>query len=268
MRRSGLDIVNIRTRCFLRSAIAPPRWWPRTVARMPVRAATSADVDWIVTVLEERRKPLVQLAPVFWRPAPDAATKSQEYIEYLLTDGGARGYRTDDGVLIAAPRGDGWLVDDMYVRGDRWADGGGKDLWNALTNDVGGSEIRFVCPTYEPHRAEFARATGLTVAESWWLRELDSSGGEPSIQVQLPGADAITVPAPPVYAPPGPILFLPGAPSDPFVAIPAAVKKAEELGCASVVVNVVLGADELASTLRAAKFRQHCDYYTGTVRAL
>lgn len=235
---------------------------------MSVRAATSADLDWIAAVLTERRAPLEQRAPVFWRPAPDAATKFRHFIEYLLTDGGARGYRTDDGVLIAAPRGDGWLVDDMFVRGDRWADGDGKDLWNALTNDVDGSEIRFVCPTYEQHRAEFARAVGLTIAESWWLRELDSSGGEPGVQVQLPGAEAITVPAPPVYAPPGPILFLPSAPSDPSVAIPAAVDKAEKLGCASVVVNVVSGADELAGTLRAAKFRQHCDYYTGTVGPL
>ncbi|SEE09561.1 hypothetical protein [Ruania alba] len=229
---------------------------------MSVRAATPGDVEWIVAVLKERRETLVQQAPVFWRPAPDAATKSRDFIEYLLADGGARGYRTDDGVLIATPRGDGWLVDDMYVRSDRWADGDGKDLWDALTNDVGGSEIRFVCPTYELHREDLARVAGLTIAESWWLRELDSSGGESNVQVQLPGAKAVTVPAPPVYAPPGPILFLPSAPSDPSVAIPAAVDKAEELGCASVVVNVVPGADELVSTLRVAKFRRHCDYYT------
>jgi len=28
--------------------------------------------------------------------------------------------------------------------------------------------VRFVCPTYEKDRAEFARSAGLTIAESWW----------------------------------------------------------------------------------------------------
>lgn len=229
--------------------------------------ATIADLDWIVTVLARRREPLAKQAPVFWRPAPDAAAKHRAFIEYLLTDGGARGYRTDHAVLIAAPRGGGWLVDDFYVPGDRFG-GDGLQLWNALANDVGGSEVRFVSPTYEHHRAKFARGAGLAITESWWLRELDAAGGDPNVRVQLPGAEAITVSAPPVYAPPGPILFLPSAPRDPSEAIPAAVDKATELGCASIVVNVIPGDDELAGTLRDAGFRQHCDYYTGTVRAL
>jgi len=226
---------------------------------------TSADLDWIVEVLEERRRPLVKQAPVFWRPAPDAAAQSRRFFEYLLTEGGARAFRTDDAVLIATPRGEGWLVDDMYVPGEGWADGDGKHLWDALSSEVGGCDIRFVCPTYEVHRAEFARASGLQVAESWWLRELDTAGGEAGVHVQLPGAVAITVSAPPVYAPLGPNLFLPEEPRDPSTAISAAVDTAAELGCAGVVVNVVSGADALSSVLRDAQFRRHCDYFTGSL---
>lgn len=127
--------------------------------------ATLADLDWIVTVLAGRRMPLVSQAPVFWRPASDAATHHRAFIEHLLGDGGAYAYRTAASVLIAAPRGDGLLVDDAYVPGEDWATGDGRALWNALAADRGGSEVRFVCPTYEHARAEFAQDAGLVVAD-------------------------------------------------------------------------------------------------------
>lgn len=229
--------------------------------------ATLADLDWIVTVLAERRAPLVPHAPVFWRPAPDTATHHRAFIEYLLSDGGARAYRTATSILIAAPRGDGLLVDDAYVPGQDWAKGDGRVLWNALAADCRSSEVRFVCPTYERARAEFAQAAGLAVAESWWLMELGggAGGGEAGCQIELPGAQAITVGAPAVYAPPGPILFLP-APTDAGRAISAAIANAPELGCSAIVVNQVSRDDALSNNLTEASFRRHCDYYTGTIQ--
>lgn len=233
---------------------------------MTASLATLADVDWIVTVLAERRAPLVPHAPVFWRRAPDAATHHRVFIEYLLGDGGARAYRTAASVLIAAPRRDGLLIDDACVPGEDWVTGDGRVLWNALAADCLGSEVRFVCPTYEHARAEFAQVVGLAVAESWWLMEFgDSGGGEAGCRVHLPGAEAITVAAPPVYAPPGPILFLPAL-TDAGRAIPAAIAKAPELGCAAIVVNQVSNDGVLSSDLTEAGFKRHCDYYTGTVQ--
>ena len=120
------------------------------------------------------------------------------------------------------------------------------------------------CPAHERERAEFARAAGLVVGESWWLIELSTGGGEAGIPVSLPGAEAITVGAPPIYAPPGPILFLPVV-SDAAAALQAAIEKAPEIGCAAIVVNQVAGDDRLASALGAAGFRRHCDYYTGSI---
>ena len=68
--------------------------------------------------------------------------------------------------------------------------------------------MRLVAPAYEVGRAAHAVATGLEVAESWWLRELSSGGGQPGVSVELAGAHAVTVASPPVYAPPGPMLLL------------------------------------------------------------
>lgn len=228
----------------------------------------SADVNWVVRALVRRREPLVEFAPVYWRPAPDASARHRAFMEYLLSEGGAKAYRTDHSVLVAVPRGDGWLVDDVYVPGSDWAAGDGGELWNVLDRETHEADVRFVCPTYEKDRAEFARSAGLTIAESWWLMELPSaSGGASGIQVQLPGAEAITVAAPPVYDPHGPILFLPVL-DDPLTALPAAVESAPHLGCPAIVVNQVAGDDALAEALSESGFRRHCDFYTGTINPI
>ena len=233
---------------------------------MTVSPVTLADLDWIIARLAERRTSLTPLAPVFWRPAPDAAERHREFIEYLLTDGGALAYRTADSVLIASPRGDGWLVDDLHVREGCWTTDG-IELWNALAANRRGDDVRFVCPTYESDRAEFASSIGLSVGETWWLVELGSGGGKARLTVSLPGADAVTVGAPPVYAPPGPMLFLP-SPDDAATAVSAALDRAPELGCAGVVVNQAASDQGMVEALRAAGLRPHCDYFAGTIEGM
>lgn len=198
---------------------------------------------------------------------PDGRVKHRDFIAYLLTEAGAKGYRTDDAVLIAAPRGDGWLIDDAYVPREQWAGGDGHQLWNALVVDCSGAAVRFVCPTYERARGVFARAVGLALTESWWLLEMQGcGGGDAGRDIALPGARALTMGPPPVYAPPGPILFLP-APTAAARAVPAAVEQAPYLGCAAVVVNQRADDHALVTVLRRAGFRQHCDYYSGTIAA-
>jgi hypothetical protein len=232
---------------------------------MKARALTVNDLDWVVTALARRREPLVGRAPIFWRPALEAAKNHRTFVEYLLTEAGAKGFRTDASVLIAAPRGDGWLIDDAYIPGERWADGDGQLLWDALVADCRGAAVRFVCPTHERDRCEFAGSVGLEVAESWWLMELaGSGGGQAGVEIDLPGAAALTVEAPPVYAPSGPILFLPAA-VDAARAIPAAIEEAPKLGCAAIVVNQRAGDGASQAILAKAGFRQHCDYHTGTI---
>jgi hypothetical protein len=97
---------------------------------------------------------------------------------------------------------------------------------------------------------------GPEVAESWWLKELPGSeGGQAGLTVDLPGASASTTAAPPVYAPPGPMLFLPDVP-DPQTAIPAAVPEALRRGCAGVVVNQRPYDSVLAAELDETGFGQ------------
>lgn len=162
---------------------------------MNATRAHLTDLDWIVAALAERRAPLVELAPVFWHPAPDAALHHRANVTVRTSPDGS----------------------------------------DSRTPSRGG------------------------------LLELDGSGGgEPGLEVALPGAEAITVGAPPVYAPPGPILFLP-APTDATKALPAAISRAPALGCAAIVVNQGADDTDLGAALAAAGFRRHCDYFEGRV---
>src|SRR5690242_13758755 len=140
---------------------------------MTVRALTIADLDWLVTTFGRHREALAEHAPIFWRPASEARTYHRNFLRYLLSETPTKGYRTRASALVVAPRGGGWLVDDAYVTGDEWADGDGQLLWDAVVVDFSGAAIRFVCPTYEQQKGQFARRVGLQVAESWWLMELE-----------------------------------------------------------------------------------------------
>lgn len=137
------------------------------------------DLAWALDVLARRRRALVDLAPVFWRPAADALERHRTYLDHLLS-AGARGFRTAGSVLFAAPRGEGWLVDDAAVEGaapaSEW-----QHLWDA------------------------------------------------------------------------------------FAALPAALTRAPELGCAAIVVAQRAGDEDLAPVLDASGFRRHCDYYEGPI---
>ena len=226
---------------------------------MAAAAVTPADLDRVIAVLRRRREALVPHAPVFWRRAPDADARHRAYLHHLLTEGGARAWRTSTSVLVAARRGEGWLVDDFHAEGASDA----LDLWNAFASSCGGADVRFVAPTYEVERATHAAAAGLEVAESWWLLELTSGGGEPGVPVELAGADAVTVAAPPVYAPPGPMLLLRTVTDG--AALPTAVEQAPALGCAGVVVNQRTG-DAFGDALAGLGFRRHCDFLEGVVR--
>ena len=185
-----------------------------------------------------------------------------------MSEGGAKAFRTDTAVLVAAPRGDGWLVDDLFVPGSAWANGDGRTLWNALDGEAHGSQVRLVCPTT---KATGQRSRGQRGCPS------PSRGGSsscrapqaarPAFASTWPGPKPSRLPPRRSTTPPGPILFLPSVSdaSRPFV---AAVDRAPRLGCAAIVVNQVAGDDALARALSRAGFRQHCDYFTGAIDSI
>lgn len=135
----------------------------------------------------------------------------------------------------------------------------------ALVAHDPGAEVRFVCPVPEPDRAGFAESAGLELTESWWHIEVPLSGQPgPGRDPQVPGATALVLPAPPVYDPGGPILFLPSI-TDASTALPAASAEAEVLACPLVVVAAPASDHALALALDAEGYIRHCDFYTGAL---
>lgn len=230
---------------------------------MTVRELTTGDLDWVVERLAVRRAGLVPFAPVYWRPGRDAAEVHRRFLESTLDQDGV-GFRTDDAVMIAAPGRGIWTVDDAAVGDGQWA-GCGQLLWNAVCGGIGGGQLRFVCPTPEVERRRFAEDQGLRLRTSWWQATVDPtwparSDGRPDVD----GATATLVPAPPIYDPGGPILFLSNV-LDAKRALLTAREEAARLGAPIVVVDQPATDDALSAALSGTGFYCHCDFLTGTV---
>jgi len=131
-----------------------------------------------------------------------------------------------------------------------------------LTRLAAGSHLRFVCPVPEPGRAALAAHLRLTCVETWWHRDLPHrstrSAGQESRWVRL-------VPAPPIYAPGGPVLLVTG-----FRGRRALAEMEEEAAASGATVSVVTQApgdcvrEELLSS---AGYRRTCDFYEGLGKA-
>ena len=119
----------------------------------------------------------------------------------------------------------------------------------------------------ERKRRDFARALGLRLSTSWWHLALGETGppAEVGAAPRIEGARAALVPAPPVYDPGGPVLFVTGMTS--AACLPAAEAEALLLGSPVVVVDQPPSARGMAAALEAAGYRRHCDFFTGTARA-
>lgn len=228
---------------------------------------TPVDVDWIVYCLAPRRQALAAYAPVYWHPASDADLRHREFLAFLLDDGDALGVRTNDSFMLAQRRGDGWMVDDAVVAGDDWESEGAL-LWEALCGALTGP-VRWVCPVPERSRREFAERCGFEVGESWWHREVigyvvPSPSDAGSDVINLVGASARLVSAPPIYSPGGPILFLTDV-RDPETVLGEALDGAPGLGSPVVVVAQPAHDLALARQLLTHDFTRHCDFLDGLV---
>jgi len=222
---------------------------------------TQDDVDWAVGVLARRRATLAPHAPVYWRPAADAAQRHTEFLAYLLGEGGGIGFRTENGLMAAAPGRQGWTIDDAWLPPGLW-DQDGLALWTHTVEQLGAEPVRFVCPVFEPERSAFARDRGLTLVNSWWHAEVvPPVGGASAVDAEprLEGASATLVPAPPVYDPGGPITYLRDVQD--ITAITRARTEAGRFGSPLVVVDQPAEAGELGQALTEAGFARHCDFF-------
>lgn len=228
---------------------------------MAARPLRVGDIAWAVERLRDRRSGLAPFAPVLWRPALHAAQLHEEYMTYLLGDGGAVGFRTDTELMIAQRSGPGWVIDDVAIHEGAWTDDG-EELWRALSSEIS-ERTRVVCPVPDPALLRFMQLKGLRRVESWWhwntpLAESAATRVEPS----APGGSARLVRAPPIYDPGGPILFLSDV-EDGKSALVAARQQAREVGAPVVVVNQPVADAALHAALESTGFVRHCDFLEG-----
>jgi len=175
--------------------------------------------------------------------------------------------RSEHGFLFGLPWRGQLLVgdmpiDDMVLTDDaQWPDEGAALLRHAA-RAAHPAALRFVCPVPERPRADAARAVGLTVAESWWHRDL---GRQPSAPAAELGEDCRLVPASPVYDPGGPVLLVRTV-SDADT-LTRAEQAAAVRGATVSVVSQDPADAALATLLTRAGYRRTTDYFSTPVRA-
>jgi hypothetical protein len=233
-----------------------------TGSHVESRPLTSADLAWVVGLASARRAKIVSFAPRFWNPADDARRTHATFLGSLIAEPDVLSIRTDHGFLFGMPRSGALVVDDMAAEGDAFWPLDGEELLRSA-GQVG--RLRLVCPVPEAPRASAATAVGLSIAESWWHRDLtnvaSSAHDWDELGLQVDGAVARLVPAPPVYAPGGPVLLVTSV-SD-ASALSAIEDEAARRGAPVSVVSQDPDDDGLAELLNAAGYRRTTDYYEG-----
>jgi hypothetical protein len=230
------------------------------------RPLTPADLDWVTGLAAARRARLAPFAPRFWNPSRDARAAHARYLGRLIDSPGVTSLRTERGFLFGLPQRGQFVIDDMVMAEDAdWPADGVAMLRHAISHAASGATTRFVCPVPEPARAGAARAVGLTVAESWWHRDLAGRPAAPAEPGKEPGeelgGDCRLVPAPLVYDPGGPVLLVTRVPG--AAALTRAERAAAARGATVSVVSQDPADGPLAALLAKAGYRRTTDYYTG-----
>lgn len=224
-----------------------------------VRSVTQSDLDWVLDVGAARRGRIANHAPTFWRPAPQAREASRRFLGSQIDNPDVLSIRTDRAFLFGAERGGLRVVDDMAVEDLSGWDTEGQQLLRAAGER---DDVRFVCPVPEPERTRTALDLGMINAETWWHRDLDPGGqftesDDPSVRVE--GATGRLVPAPPVYAPGGPVLLV--FQVDGAEALGAIEHEAAGLGATVSVVTQRPADAELAALLTEAAYVRTTDFF-------
>lgn len=227
-----------------------------------VRPLTAADLDWVLDLIEPRRQQLRDHAPRFWNPAPNARELHRRFLGAQIGKPGMVALRSADGFVFAGPRGDGYIIDDLMVAAENlWLTEGVALIRAAVQSHP----VRIVCPVHERGRAGAAESLGLTVSESWWTRDLDplEAGRSEAVadEISVDGTSGRLLPAPPVYAPGGPVLIISNVSSP--EALAAVERRAECAGAPVAVVPHKVVDQARAELLELAGYRRTTDYYDG-----
>lgn len=230
-----------------------------------VWAMTDADFAWAAALMERRRRLYATFAPVFWRPADGVQEAHADFLRSRVAGGGAVALRAADGFVVAHLVDGRYDVDDFAVEPDgRWATTGRRLLEAVMASGAlpGGATVRVVTARRDTEKRQLLQSCGLTVLSRWWVEELrpaQPAAVGPAREVDLGVTSALFVPAPPVYAPGGPVCLL--GDLEPDAAVVAA-DRARELGAVlAVVTRRAPAAPAVEPVLGAAGFDNVSEFY-------
>ncbi len=234
-----------------------------------VRAMAGADFDWAAGLMERRRRVYATFAPVFWRPAVDVRDTHAEFLRARVESGAAIGLRSADGFVVASLVDGRYDVDDFAVEPDgRWPTAGRSLLASVVDSGAlpAGAGVRVVTARRDTEKRQLLLGCGLTVRSRWWVKELrpaEPAAVGPAQEVDLGATSGLFVPAPPVYAPGGPVCLLGDVEPDAAV---SAADRARELGAVlAVVTRTAPAAPEVEPILAAAAFDNVSEFFAGHV---
>ena len=197
------------------------------------------DFEWAAALMERRRAVYERFAPVFWKPAENAAVPHAAFLRSQVESGSAVGLRSEVGFVVAAVRADHYDVDDFAVEPETEWSTQGRQLLQSVP-EFGPldqpARARVVTACQDLPKRRMLEALGLRPATRWWVKELRPAiAAEPTFaQVGFGSVKAMFVPAPPVYAPGGAVCIL--GDMEPYVAVEAA-EEAEAQGAVLAVVT-------------------------------
>jgi hypothetical protein len=228
------------------------------------RMMTIADVEWVVELAARRRQRIAKFAPRLWNPAPGARREHATFLAGLIQSSTVLSVRTDHGYLFGVPDRGRVVVDDLGLEDDAlWQSEG-----NALLRHAAGSgPLRVVCPIPEAPRRAVVADLALSVAETWWHRDLDlvppfiEQRDEHRLAVE--GAEGLLVSAPPVYDPGGPVLLVQAAATE--SALRSIERSASQLGAVVSVVSVTRGSQLAPADLEASGYKETTEFFEGSI---
>lgn len=177
---------------------------------MPVIEMSADDAPWAAQLMEKRRRDYARYSPVFWRPAEGVVGLHAEYLRGRITAQTTVALRTEHGFLIGERRGSKAFVDDFAVEPPGSWDTEGAALLLAVAERLAAADRVDVVMVVTAHadrpKAEMLASLSLTLAEQWWVRELEHAGPAASPgRISGPGFSGELGPAPGVYDPGGPV---------------------------------------------------------------
>ncbi|HEU4947762.1 MAG TPA: hypothetical protein VFT31_11460 [Kribbella sp.] len=224
-----------------------------------MRRLTRADLDWVLDLSAARRERLVPFAPRFWNPAPAARDVHRDFLGSLIDSPRVLSIRTDEGFLFGVSRDGILVVDDFALEHETAWPLDGSALLRGASEE---GRVRLVCPVPESARRLAAAEIGLVTVESWWHRDLDPLGGPveagDDCRLVVEGAAGQLVPAPPVYAPGGPVLLVTEVAN--AVALSAIEQAAVRRGAPVSVVTLPPDDPRGAQLLEPAGYRRTTDF--------